>query len=144
MLFGSYFWGCLADTKGRKVVLIATLLLDGFCGIFSSVAQYYSFFMFFRFFNGFGWASTRSCRLIQTCWNIYISDINSVAGAMGICFPYLGEFQSTKYREKILCWMEMFWTIGIIALPGMLNYIDYILKHLLRYTKNNYYKFCMI
>lgn len=38
---------------------------------------------------------------------------------MGICFPYLGEFQPTKYREKILCWMEMFWTVGIIALPGM-------------------------
>lgn len=41
-----------------------------------------------------------------------------VAGAMGICFPYLGEFQPTKYREKILCWMEMFWTVGIIILPG--------------------------
>lgn len=37
---------------------------------------------------------------------------------MGICFPYLGEFQPTKYREKILCWMELFWTVGIIALPG--------------------------
>lgn len=55
MLFGSYFWGCLADTKGRKVVLIATLLLDGFCGLMSSVAQYYSVFMLFRFFNGFGY-----------------------------------------------------------------------------------------
>lgn len=36
---------------------------------------------------------------------------------MGICFPYLGEFQPTKYREKVLCWMEMFWTVGIILLP---------------------------
>lgn len=36
---------------------------------------------------------------------------------MGICFPYLGEFQPTKYRERILCWMEIFWTLGIIALP---------------------------
>lgn len=40
-----------------------------------------------------------------------------ITGAMGICFPYLGEFQPTKYREKILCWMEMFWTVGIIFLP---------------------------
>ncbi|XP_031631215.1 synaptic vesicle glycoprotein 2C-like [Contarinia nasturtii] len=96
MLVGSYFWGCLADTKGRKTVLIATLLLDGFCGLLSSVSIYYYVFMLFRFFNGFG-----------------------VAGAMGICFPYLGEFQPTKYREKILCWMEMFWTVGIIALPAI-------------------------
>lgn len=36
---------------------------------------------------------------------------------MGICFPYLGEFQPTQYREKILSWMEMFWTLGIILLP---------------------------
>lgn len=36
---------------------------------------------------------------------------------MGICFPYLGEFQPTKHREKILCWMEIFWTLGIILLP---------------------------
>lgn len=43
----------------------------------------------------------------------------SVAGAMGICFPYLGEFQPTKYREHILCWMEMFWTMGIILLPAI-------------------------
>lgn len=68
MLLGSYFWGCLADTKGRKVVLIATLLLDGICGLISSVSQYYSLFLVLRFFNGFG-----------------------VAGAMGICFPYLGK-----------------------------------------------------
>lgn len=42
---------------------------------------------------------------------------SSITGAMGICFPYLGEFQSTQYREKILSWMEMFWTLGIILLP---------------------------
>lgn len=58
---------------------------------------------------------------------------------MGICFPYLGEFQPTKYREKILCWMELFWTCGIIALPGILKYsktlvdvdrlnVDYFIK----------------
>lgn len=41
---------------------------------------------------------------------------------MGICFPYLGEFQPTKYRERILCWMEMFWTIGVIVLPCKIPY----------------------
>lgn len=94
MVIGSYFWGCLADTKGRKVVLIAALLLDGVCGLISSVVPQFWLFMLLRFFNGFG-----------------------ITGAMGICFPYLGEFQPTKYREKILCWMEMFWTLGIILLP---------------------------
>lgn len=95
MMFGSYFWGCLADTRGRKGVLIASLLLDGFAGIASSVSPYFPLFVFCRFISGFG-----------------------IAGAMGICFPYLGEFQCTKYREKVLGWMELFWTGGIILLPA--------------------------
>lgn len=41
---------------------------------------------------------------------------------MGICFPYLGEFQPGKYRETILCWMELFWTVGVIVLPGKLKH----------------------
>lgn len=55
MILGSAFWGVMADIKGRKYVLIATLLLDGIAGVFSSVSQNYSFFVFFRFLNGFGW-----------------------------------------------------------------------------------------
>lgn len=53
MVLGSYFWGCLADTRGRKVVLIATLVMDGVVGIASSISQYYGLFMFLRFLNGF-------------------------------------------------------------------------------------------
>jgi len=53
MLIGSYIWGCLADTKGRKIVLITTLLMDGVVGIVSSFVQYFWVFLVFRFFNGF-------------------------------------------------------------------------------------------
>lgn len=53
MVIGSYIWGCLADTKGRKIVLIATLLMDGIVGILSSFVQYFWVFLLFRFFNGF-------------------------------------------------------------------------------------------
>lgn len=96
MLIGSYFWGCLADTKGRKTVLIAALIMDGICGLLSSISQVFWLFMFLRFLNGF-----------------------AITGAMGICFPYLGEFQPGRYRETILCWMELFWTLGVIVLPGI-------------------------
>lgn len=53
MVIGSYFWGCLADTKGRKIVLIGALLMDGICGLISSIAQVYSLFLILRFLNGF-------------------------------------------------------------------------------------------
>lgn len=36
---------------------------------------------------------------------------------MGICFAYLGEFHDTRYRETVLSWMELFWTVGLIILP---------------------------
>lgn len=39
-----------------------------------------------------------------------------VSGAT-VIYSYLGEFVNNKYREKFLCWMEMFWTGGIITLP---------------------------
>lgn len=45
----------------------------------------------------------------------------SITGAMGIGFPYLGEFQPGKFREMVLCWMELFWTVGVILLPGKQN-----------------------
>ncbi|XP_050293572.1 synaptic vesicle glycoprotein 2B-like isoform X2 [Anthonomus grandis grandis] len=111
MVIGSYFWGCLADTKGRKTVLIGALLMDGICGLLSSISQVYWLFMFLRFLNGF-----------------------AITGAMGICFPYLGEFQPGKYRETILCWMELFWTLGVIVLPGIAWIIipmefEYVYEH---------------
>lgn len=53
MLVGSYFWGCLADTKGRKCVLVTTLILDGICGLASSVTTIYSLFLALRLCNGF-------------------------------------------------------------------------------------------
>ncbi|XP_043064442.1 synaptic vesicle glycoprotein 2A-like [Drosophila ficusphila] len=96
MLIGSYFWGFLADTRGRRMVLITTLLADGICGVLSSFAPVYIVFVLIRIVNGF-----------------------NVAGTMGIVFPYLGEFQTTQHREKVLCWMELFWTLGIIILPGI-------------------------
>lgn len=53
MLFGSYFWGCLADTKGRKKILIVTLLLDGTFGLISAICTNYYLFLIFRFLGGF-------------------------------------------------------------------------------------------
>uniref|UniRef100_A0A336M5U0 CSON011276 protein n=1 Tax=Culicoides sonorensis TaxID=179676 RepID=A0A336M5U0_CULSO len=94
MLVGSYFWGCMADIKGRRFVLVTTLLIDGICGLVSSFIPIYSIFLTLRLINGF-----------------------SIAGTMGICFSYLGEFQQTKYRETVLGWMELFWAVGVICLP---------------------------
>ncbi|XP_050422928.1 synaptic vesicle glycoprotein 2B-like [Adelges cooleyi] len=94
MLLGAYFWGCLADMHGRKKALIAALLLDGIFSLISSFLTFFWPFLLCRFFSGFG-----------------------VSGYLGILFSYLGEFQPKIYREKVLSWLEMFWTLGAVALP---------------------------
>nr|CAD7427865.1 unnamed protein product [Timema monikensis] len=162
MMLGSYFWGCLADTQGRKIVLVAALFLDGICGVASSISQYFGLFLFFRLLNGFGIHGKRSqllradeagqsegffpsCPvmirptagtelLLPKFFTAHVKCVSAlerhshdgleeprkrITGAMGICYPYLGEFQPTVHREKILCWMEIFWTGGVILLPGL-------------------------
>lgn len=52
MMVGAYFWGSIADSFGRKKVLIVISFMNAFCIVASSFSQSYSFFMLFRFLNG--------------------------------------------------------------------------------------------
>lgn len=96
MLVGSCIWGLMADAKGRKWMMVAGLLLDAFCGFASSLAQSYWVFVIFRFFNGFG-----------------------ITAASTLVFAYLGEFLPSSRRDRMLCWLELFWSFGVVILPGM-------------------------
>ncbi|KAE9527698.1 hypothetical protein AGLY_012771 [Aphis glycines] len=93
MFSGSFIWGYVADSKGRRYALILCMIMDGVFSIISSVSQIYPVLIFCRLMSGFG-----------------------VSGAT-VLYSYLGEFINSKYREKFLCWMEMFWTGGVILLP---------------------------
>ncbi|XP_063988372.1 synaptic vesicle glycoprotein 2B-like isoform X2 [Diachasmimorpha longicaudata] len=94
MIIGAYFWGCLADLVGRKKALLTSTISYAFCEIISSVVSNYWGFLLLKFFSGF-----------------------SISGHSTVVFTYLGEFQSGKTRERMLCWMEMAWSLGLIALP---------------------------
>ncbi|XP_049870505.1 synaptic vesicle glycoprotein 2B-like isoform X2 [Pectinophora gossypiella] len=96
MCVGSYFWGNLADARGRKKAIIGALLLDAVAAFVSSLVQSFPAFLAFRFFSGFG-----------------------IIGATGLVFPYFGDFLSLRHRDVMLCRLEVFWTIGTILLPGI-------------------------
>lgn len=51
-MFGAYLWGSLADSVGRKRVLIAISFMNALCIVASSFSQTYGLFMLFRFLNG--------------------------------------------------------------------------------------------
>lgn len=96
MCVGSYFWGNLADARGRKKAIIGALLLDATAAFLSSVVQSFHAFLACRFFSGFG-----------------------IIGATGLIFPYFGDFLSLRHRDVMLCRLEVFWTFGTILLPGI-------------------------
>jgi len=55
MLIGSFIWGYVADSRGRRFTLIICMLMDGFFNILSSVSQMYSIFILCRLLSGFGY-----------------------------------------------------------------------------------------
>lgn len=52
MMVGAYCWGSIADTLGRKKVLIVISFMNAICIVASSFSQSYLLFMIFRFLNG--------------------------------------------------------------------------------------------
>lgn len=61
MIFGSYVWGSLADSRGRKSVLVISMLVDFVAAFFSSLAPNFASFLACRFFNGFGYLASKMC-----------------------------------------------------------------------------------
>lgn len=52
MMVGAYFWGSIADSLGRKKILIVISFMNAICIVASSFSQNYEWFMLFRFLNG--------------------------------------------------------------------------------------------
>ena len=96
MLAGSYIWGCYAAIKGRRMSLLVALFLHGIAELLASVVPLYWVFLFLKFLSG-----------------------AAMNGQSAVVFMYLGEFQPTEYRDKMLSWMEMAWVVGMIILAGV-------------------------
>jgi VNT family MFS transporter (synaptic vesicle glycoprotein 2) len=52
MMVGAYVWGSIADSLGRKKVLIVISFMNALCIVASSFSQNYELFLLFRFLNG--------------------------------------------------------------------------------------------
>lgn len=60
MIVSSHLWGFLADTKGRKTVMVPTLFIAFAITIVSSFATSFWFMVLMRFLNGFLWDENKS------------------------------------------------------------------------------------
>lgn len=96
MMAGAYFWGSIADSMGRKKVLIVISFMNGVCIVASSFSQNYEWFMLFRFLNG-----------------------AALGGSGPVIWSYFAEFQPKSKRGSMLSFMAAFWTFGNLFVAGL-------------------------
>uniref|UniRef100_A0A0K8TPB6 Putative synaptic vesicle protein n=1 Tax=Tabanus bromius TaxID=304241 RepID=A0A0K8TPB6_TABBR len=96
MMVGAYFWGSIADSLGRRKVLIVISFMNAFCIVASSFSQNYEFFMLFRFLNG-----------------------AALGGSGPVIWSYFAEFQPKSKRGSMLSFMAAFWTFGNLFVAGL-------------------------
>lgn len=96
MMVGAYVWGSLADSLGRKKVLIVISYMNAFCIVASSFSQNFELFMVFRFLNG-----------------------AALGGAGPVIWSYFAEFQPKHKRGSMLSFMAAFWTLGNLLVASL-------------------------
>lgn len=96
MMVGAYVWGSLADSLGRKRVLIVISYMNALCIVASSFSQNYELFMVFRFLNG-----------------------AALGGAGPVIWSYFAEFQPKHKRGSMLSFMAAFWTLGNLLVASL-------------------------
>ncbi|KAG5683090.1 hypothetical protein PVAND_012393 [Polypedilum vanderplanki] len=79
IILSSQFWGFLADTRGRKKIMVPALFLASFFSFCSTLATNFWLLAIFRFLNGF-----------------------CICAPQGIIYAFLGEFHSIKERSRVL------------------------------------------
>ncbi|CRK86302.1 CLUMA_CG000146, isoform A [Clunio marinus] len=94
IIVSSHMWGFLADTKGRKNVIIPTLVLSFIASLLSSLSTNFTLLVVFRFFSGF-----------------------FVAGSSATIYAYLGEFHSSKNRSMVLMGASFIYGVACNYMP---------------------------
>ncbi|XP_073989715.1 synaptic vesicle glycoprotein 2B isoform X2 [Rhodnius prolixus] len=96
MMVGAYVWGSIADSLGRRRVLIVISFMNALCIVASSFSQSYWLFMLLRFMNG-----------------------AALGGSGPVVWSYFAEFQPKKKRGSMLSLMAAFWTLGNLFVASL-------------------------
>ncbi|XP_063243879.1 uncharacterized protein LOC134543053 isoform X5 [Bacillus rossius redtenbacheri] len=94
VICSSQLWGYLADSLGRKKIIVFTLAMDAVCGIASSLAPDFYSFLIVRFFGGF-----------------------FICGAATVVYVYIGEFHAEANRAKFIILLSVVVSLSSIFQP---------------------------
>ncbi|CAG9801790.1 unnamed protein product [Chironomus riparius] len=94
IILSSHFWGFMADTRGRKKVIVPALMLSFLFTVISTFAKSFWFLALFRFLNGF-----------------------CVCAPQTIIYAFLGEFHSTHHRSRVLIIASVMYGLFVLIMP---------------------------
>lgn len=89
MAIGSFLWGGLADSIGRKKAFSLTLLVFSVFTVLGATSHAFWLFCLFRFGAGLG-----------------------LGGCIPVDYALVGEFTPSKVRGRVLTAMDVWWPIG--------------------------------
>nr|CAD7262956.1 unnamed protein product [Timema shepardi] len=95
VISSSHLWGYLADTKGRRKILMVTLAMDAVCAVISCFAPTFYIYLVVRYFCGF-----------------------FVCGPSAIVYAYIGEFHAAPTRARAIVFVSVVVSIASIGQPG--------------------------
>nr|XP_032808157.1 synaptic vesicle glycoprotein 2C-like [Petromyzon marinus] len=96
MMMGGCVWGALADSSGRRKVLVYSLAVNGIFSALSSLAPSFLLFLLMRLGSGLG-----------------------VGGSLPVIFSYFSEFQPRRWRGAMVSALATFWMGGNILAAGL-------------------------
>ncbi|KAF9794023.1 hypothetical protein SFRURICE_015192, partial [Spodoptera frugiperda] len=94
IILTSYFWGWLADTKGRRTAMLGSMFLAVIISAISSFAPNLTSFAVLQFVSA-----------------IFMT------GPSAVVYTFLGEFHNLRHRDKMVTLGSAFIGIGTIVLP---------------------------
>ncbi|KAL7729646.1 hypothetical protein ACLKA6_007924 [Drosophila palustris] len=93
MIISAIPWGFLADTMGRRLVLISGGWIDGICVLCAAMSQNSSQLMAFKFFDGF-----------------------IICGPFAVVVSNLAEFHGKKHRHFVMLFIGLSVSIGALTI----------------------------
>uniref|UniRef100_A0A182INB7 Major facilitator superfamily (MFS) profile domain-containing protein n=1 Tax=Anopheles atroparvus TaxID=41427 RepID=A0A182INB7_ANOAO len=94
IISSSHLWGFLADTRGRKTVIVPTLFLAFAATVLSSFTTNFWLITVMRFFTGF-----------------------FISGSSATIYAYLGEFHAKRNSSRAIMGASFVFGVGCILLP---------------------------
>lgn len=118
MIISAVPWGFVADTMGRRLVLICGGWMDGFCVLFAAMSQNSRQLMVFKFFDGLLWV----CKQLASGLSLSSSP-SSICGPFAVVVSNLAEFHGMKHRHFVMLFVGLSISLGSVLLPVLAYFL---------------------